>query len=170
MRYRPRWLAGLTALLGLVLLSVVSVGTAWAAVRPAAAASPCALLTSAQLHQLRVNPGTERSTGPGAPSCVWEGRTQPWGGEYVGALINGPTPGGNPAPAINGRPTSEYLPPGLDSRYYCVYLVSVAPDRTLWAQYGSPGGNQPGLNHRVACRNAQALASYLASTVGTLPR
>lgn len=130
--------------------------------------APCALLTSAQRRQLGVNPGTPNSSG-GEVTCVWRSiARQPWGGEYLAKVLHGPTPAGAPAPAINNRPTVEYQPAGLDQNAYCVYLVTVAPDRTLWVQYGGPG--QEGINHVVACRRAQAAASSMSSTFGTLPK
>jgi hypothetical protein len=130
--------------------------------------APCALLTSAQRRQLRVNAGVQSSVG-GEVVCVWRSTLQaPWGGEYLAKLVHGPAPQGSPAPSINTRPTSEYQPPGLDPNAYCVYLVTLAPEQTLWAQYGGP--NQQGVSHVVACRRAQAAAANMTSTFGAMPK
>ncbi|MDT7659110.1 MAG: hypothetical protein QOF38_3825 [Pseudonocardiales bacterium] len=131
--------------------------------------APCALLTSAQVHQLGLNPGAQQPAGDarGGPSCVWKTFVAArWGGEYLARLLHGPTPGGTPAASINNLPTVEYRPPNLDPGAYCVYLVTVAPGTTLWAQYGGP--NQSGITHVIACRNAQAAASDMSGTFRSL--
>jgi hypothetical protein len=131
--------------------------------------APCALLTSAQVHQLGLNAGVPQQDGvaQGGPSCVWKSfAAARWGGEYVARLLHGATPGGTPAASINNLPTVEYKPPNLDPRAYCVYLVTVAPGTTLWAQYG--GASQAGLTHVIACRNAQAAASDMSGTFRSL--
>jgi hypothetical protein len=131
--------------------------------------APCALLTSAQVHQLGLNAGVPQQAGDarGGASCVWKSfAAARWGGQYVARLLHGATPGGTPAASINNLPTVEYRPPNLDPRTYCVYLVTVAPDTTLWAQYG--GATQAGLTHVVACRNAQAAASDMSGTFRSL--
>lgn len=131
--------------------------------------APCALLTSAQVHQLGLNAGVPQQAGDaqGGASCVWKSfAAARWGGEYVARLLHGATPGGTPAASINNVPTVEYRPPNLDPQAYCVYLLTVAPDTTLWAQYG--GASQAGLTHVVACRNAQAAAAAMSGTFRSL--
>lgn len=133
-------------------------------------ASPCALLSSVQVRQLGLNPGQLQpaTDGWGAVECLWTSIAAHWGGNYVGRVLSGPVPGGSPAASINGLPTAEYTPAGLDPNYYCAYLVTLPSGETLWAQYGSPNGNQPGINHRVACHNAQTAAADMASTFNSL--
>jgi hypothetical protein len=130
--------------------------------------APCALLTSAQVHQLGLNAGVPQQGGAnGGASCVWKSfAAARWGGEYMARLLHGATPGGTPAASINNLPTVEYRPPNLDPQAYCVYLLTVAPDTTLWAQYG--GASQAGLTHVVACRNAQAAAAAMSGTFRSL--
>jgi hypothetical protein len=131
--------------------------------------APCALLTSAQVHQLGLNAGVPQQAGDaqGGASCVWKSfAAARWGGEYVARLLHGATPGGTPAASINNVPTVEYRPPNLDPQAYCVYLLTVAPNTTLWAQYG--GASQAGLTHVVACRNAQAAAAAMSGTFRSL--
>ncbi|HEY1967472.1 MAG TPA: hypothetical protein VGH89_05970 [Pseudonocardia sp.] len=146
---------------------------AWAVQRPVARSIPdvCVLLSSAQRHQLRVLPGaTQPNGGPGSPgACSWRSfALPPWGGEYVAKVLHGPAPAGNPAPSINNLPTVEYRPDGQESATSCVYLLTVEPETTLWAQYSGP--NQQGLSHLVACRRAQAAAAAMSSTYRGLPR
>jgi hypothetical protein len=125
-----------------------------------------------QVRQLGLNPGQQQAAtdGWGPAECVWTSIASHWGGEYVGRVVNGPVPGGSPAASINSLPTAEYTPAGLDPRNYCAYLVTLPSGETLWAQYGSPNGNQPGITHRVACRNAQSAAADMASTFNSLRR
>jgi hypothetical protein len=60
--------------------------------------------------------------------------------------------------------TAQYAPAGTDPKTSCVYLVSISPDLTLWAQYINTSGDLPGLNHRVACTNAQSAAVDMLNT------
>jgi hypothetical protein len=133
---------------------------------------PCGLMTAAQLHRLGATGGRSQPAGDslGGTACAWTNLTTPRGSEYIGRVLTGAVPGGTPSASVNGLPTAEYAPPGVDPRVSCVYLVSVGPGQTLWAQFADPNHTIPGLNHLVACRNAQAAASAMATAFGPLTR
>jgi hypothetical protein len=136
-----------------------------------AGANPCALLTISQQHQRTVNEGKQESAtdGLGAVSCVWSHIPATQGDNYVGRLIQGPVQGGTPSASIVGLPTAQYAAPGTEPNTSCVYLVTISPNETLWAQYTNTSGDLPGLNHRVACSKAQSAAADMLSTYRSLP-
>lgn len=169
--------AGLLLIVGALVLGpgVLATRTASAAATQRLLTRPitdaCVLLTSAQQHQLRVLPGvTQPDTVLGATGrCRWRNfALPPWGGEYVGNILRGPVPAGDPAPSINNLPTAEYQPAGLVPATSCVYLLTVGPETTLWAQYSGP--HQQGISHLVACRRAQAASAAMSSTYRSLSR
>lgn len=132
--------------------------------------NPCALLTSAQLRQLRFGPGQQQQAGDelGGTACVWTGYPLAQGPRYTARLLAGPVPGGSPSAAINNLPTVQYIPPGADQRTHCGFLISVGSGQTLAVQFADANGGVPGLSHQVACNKAQAAASDMASTLSGL--
>jgi len=177
---RARVAVGLCCALGLLALAACSTsvqGDASAEAspgQPARAATidtaPCGLLTSGQQHQLGVNAGVRSQVSDdwGGVVCTWRTISTAQGGEFVGRVLRGNAPTGTSSVSVNNLPTTQFVPPNLDERAYCVFLVAVASGETLWAQYGGP--NQPGLSHRIACAKAQTAASYMVSTFGALSR
>jgi len=137
----------------------------------AVTANPCALLTTNQWHQLGVNQGRQQADAIGSgTACVWSHIPVTQGDEYLARLVNGPVEGGTAFASINNMPTTEYAPADLAQNTSCVYLVTVAPNVTLWAQYSNSSGDLPGLNHRVACRKAQLAAVSMSSTFQSIQR
>jgi hypothetical protein len=128
--------------------------------------NPCALFTTDQQHERVVSAGQRQTAtdGLGTVSCVWSHIPATQGDNYVGRLIQGSVPGGTPSASIVGLPTAQYAPAGTDPKTSCVYLVSISPYLTLWAQYINTSGDLPGLNHRVACTKAQSAAADMLST------
>jgi hypothetical protein len=134
-------------------------------------ANPCALLTNTQWHQLGVNQGRQQPDAVGSgTACVWSHIPVTQGDEYLGRLVSGPVEGGAASASINNMPTTEFAPADLAQNTSCVYLVTVASNVTLWAQYSNSSGDLPGLNHRVACRKAQLAAVSMSSTFQSIPR
>jgi hypothetical protein len=131
---------------------------------------PCALLGSAQLRQLRFSAGRQEQAtdGLGGVVCLWTGYPVAKGPIYTGRLLDGPVPGGTRSVSINNLRTAQYLPPGVDQRTSCGFLISVASGRTLVVQFADPKGYMPGLSHLVACQKAQAAACDMTSTLTAL--
>lgn len=133
--------------------------------------NPCSLLTNVQWHELGVNQSRQQPDAVGSGmACVWSHAPATQGDEYLGRLVNGSIEGGTQSASINNLPTTEYAAADLTANTSCVYLVNVAPNVTLWAQYSNSSGDLPGLNHRVACRKAQLAAVSMISTYSTIPR
>jgi hypothetical protein len=174
---RPALTLSLLALLGLLLAGCSQSGdTGSGGGAPAGQADgsrpdPCALLNAAQLRQLRFSKGQQQQAGDslGGLSCVWSGYPLAQGPRYTARLLSGPVPGGTPAASIDNMPTSQYTPPGADPRTNCGYLVKVASDRTLLAQFSVTAGAVPGMSHQVACRKAQAAATDMVTSYPSLP-
>jgi uncharacterized protein DUF3558 len=174
-----RWLR-LPVLTGLLVLTLTGCalispssaqGNAQISQASAVRSNPCSLLTSVQLHQLGVNTSQQQQDVLGSgPACVWSHVPVTQGDQFLGRLVNGPVAGGTQSASINNMPTTEYAPADLPQETSCVYLVTLASNVTLWAQYSNPGANLPGLNHRVACRKAQLAAVSMSSTYQTIPR
>jgi hypothetical protein len=135
-------------------------------------ANPCALLTVGQQHQRGVNQGAQQPATDGLSevSCVWSYVPVTPGDTLIGRVVRGPLPGATKSSTIVGLPTWQYAPADLDQKTSCVFLVDVAPDETLWAQYTNTSNNLPGLNHTVACRKAQNAAANMVSRYRSLPK
>jgi hypothetical protein len=132
---------------------------------------PCALLTAEQQHQLGINSGVSHpdTSAPGQTSCTWTNFPVTQDAEYVAKLLPHSVPGATPSAAIDNMQTAEYLPAGMDRRTHCVFLVTLGSGVTLWAQYGNPSGDVPGMTHEIACSKAQGAAADMVSTYPSLP-
>jgi hypothetical protein len=128
------------------------------------------LLSSAQRHQLAVSQGVQQQATDdlGGAECVWTRFPVGQGVQYQARLLSGPVPAGTPAAQINNLPTTEYRPPNVDPRTHCVYLVTLSPKQTLWAQFADTKGALPGMSHQVACQKAQAVTNSMTSTFVSL--
>jgi Protein of unknown function (DUF3558) len=166
------------ALAGMLLFALAGCGSPAPAPAPSVVrasnvgSNPCALLTVGQQHQRGVNQGVQQAVtdGLGDASCVWSYIPVTPGDNLVGRAIRGPVPGATRSSSIVGLPTWQYAPAGADPKTSCTYLVDVAPDETLWAQYINTSGDLPGLNHTVACRKAQNAAADMVSRYRSLPK
>jgi hypothetical protein len=167
-------LAGLCAVLGVFALIGCSAAPPGAGPAQAstAAANPCTLLTSVQRHSIGVNPGQQEhdSDSLGGVSCTWSRSPVTQGDRYLARLVRGSVEGSMPSSSIDNLPTEQYTPTDTDQRTSCVFLVSITPNETLWAQYDNTGGNLRGLTHQVACWKDQEATVDMVSTFKSLPK
>ena len=132
---------------------------------------PCALLSASQRDQLGLNTGESKPdiNDIGAVNCSWTSSPVTQDSEYVAHLIHKTVPDAIPTAAIDNLTTMRYQPPNMDKAPDCVYLITVGPNTTLWAQYGNITGHTPSMNHQLACTRAHAAASDMVSTYQALP-
>ena len=140
---------------------------------------PCALLTLAQVRQLRVEPGRPQPdrTKPGSVGCVWSSAplrpTNEWsanaimdhGAEYY---LDGTT--GAQVSAVDGFAAVLTTSPRQEPTRQCLAVVDVAPEQSLAVQYLNPDGDLPGMNHQVACQLARQVAELMVTNLGDRPR
>ena len=140
---------------------------------------PCALLTPAQVRQLKVEPGRAQSdqTTPGSITCAWSSfpmrPTNAWtattitdhGADYyldtTGAQISQVD---RFAAVLTTSPLQE-----LATRQ-CIAVVDVAPEQSLQVQYLNPDGDLPGMNHQLACQLARQAAELMVTNLSNRPR
>jgi hypothetical protein len=130
---------------------------------------PCALLTSQQRGQLGLTDGAQQpDLNSHADSCRWTSQAST-SQDYLARLVTSqPTGTGGearPAPStIGNHPTYEYLTSDTDPSRYCVYLIDLPPDHTLWVQYSDT--SSPG--HHQACQKNRAAATAMVATLTIL--
>jgi hypothetical protein len=125
--------------------------------KPAPAPDPCALLSSAQLQQMLLNPGQRQpSQDPhtvSGRSCTWNNSPTRQDDVYTAQLLNVPPPDALPT-TLDGLSAAVLTPPNTDPRTHCTYTVALGTGYTLEVTYANPSGDITGMNHQDACYSA----------------
>jgi hypothetical protein len=149
--------------------------------RPAAlrldGVDPCSLLTPAQVSQLKLSQGSPgaNSDGLGSPDCgwhalaatprdVWIARTVlKQGAEfYLGSVTGARVIQVAGFPAV--QTSSDLAKPDLN----CIMFIDVAPGQCLGIFYSNSFGDRHGINHEVACQQADRVAELLVANLRAL--
>ncbi|WP_028938364.1 DUF3558 family protein [Pseudonocardia spinosispora] len=126
--------------------------------------NPCALLSTAQRTTLGLGMGSQQpdDRDAGLVSCSWTNMpiaaNEP-SIDYTARLVDGP--------AVT---SGEVARPSEDQRTHCTYQVELSPSRSLVVGYGNIPGDVPGINHQLACQQAQAAATAMTATYRAAPR
>jgi hypothetical protein len=138
---------------------------------------PCALLTPAQVRQLRLNPGRGgTSPGSGLPACNWDTypRTpdEAWTVILKRATDAAPALRGEGAQLVQvgGFPTVQTSSALGHRERSCTLLVDVAPGQNLTVGYDNTHQDLPGISHELACRRAAVAAELMVANLRTLAR
>jgi hypothetical protein len=135
---------------------------------------PCALLTPAQIGQLRVGPGRPQSdqTTPGAIGCAWSSfPTRPTNGWSANAIMDHGveyylhSTTGAQVSQVDGFAAVLTTSPFQEPARQCVAAVDVAAEQSLEVRYLNPDGDLPGMNHQVACQLARQVAELMVTNL-----
>ena len=69
---------------------------------------------------------------------------------------------------VDGFTAVETTSPQTDPRLHCLLAIDVAPGQTLGVQYYNVAGDYPGINHEVACQQAEKAAALMLDTLKSL--
>jgi hypothetical protein len=139
---------------------------------------PCALLSDDQRRRLGVNRGLNIGKSYGGPLqgpvCAWTNTPNHPDNTYAGGTILNHGAeyalGLEPTRSVDGFAATTTGSTGSDPAYYCLILVDVAPGQSLSAAYSNIAKDYPGMNHQMACDQAQQLAGELLSTLRSTKR
>jgi hypothetical protein len=137
----------------------------------------CQLLSDAQRLQLGLNRGkvVNNIEDPDRPACDWSnfpnvpdngwvariimryGAEHALGSENIAQQVD-----------VNGFPAVQTSSSDKDNNTYCLLFVDVAPGQTLETTYENLRGDYPGINHEVACQQAEKAAALMLDTLKSL--
>lgn len=140
---------------------------------------PCALLTTAQVHQLGVHAGERKPNSDelGSIACLWRNFPEQPDSTYLARLItrrgadyalNSGT--GAQVVTIDGFAAVQTTSPYADPKEHCLLLVDVAQGQSLWVQWRTLSNNYPGLTHELACQQAQEAGRLMLGNLRGLSR
>lgn len=144
---------------------------------PLTGVQPCALLTPTQLEQLKVDSkglAGSNNDGRGNLDCQWDNfGGPPDNGWLIRLELNqdasyylGSTTGAQVV-QVGGFPAVQSSSPTHNANTHCIVLVDVAPQQTMYVLYDNLAGDYPGIDHQVACQQADRVAEM---AVGNLRR
>jgi hypothetical protein len=135
--------------------------------------NPCSLLTDAQRARFGLSPGDlDPGSDPTAelqgPACTWAGSLHPDNGYVGGTVLNHGAEvalSAEPLRSVGGFAATTTTSMGSDPNFWCGVLVDVAPGQALTADYANNAHDYPGMNRKLACDKAQALAEAMLTTL-----
>jgi hypothetical protein len=137
---------------------------------------PCALLTSAEVTQLKVDKGTPDTAYDQDHSAICQ-----WA-DYESTPDNAWTAGvelrhsaeealggaGAQVVQVGGFPAVQTASGIGDNSDNCILLVDVAPGQRLSVAYINQRKDFPGINHEVACQQADKAAELMVANLRSL--
>lgn len=137
---------------------------------------PCALLAGPGARELNVQPGVPSGRPDlGNAQCYWANYlvrpNDNWLAEALLSTSAESVLSGSPdarVVQVDGFPAVQTDAPGTDPARACLLHVDVAPGQSLLVRYLEGTGDNPAMNHALACHKAQQAAEFMVNQLRTL--